>query len=97
MDRHKNLIRSLMVLDLVVMSSCFTITAVLVAPGLDATTVREFMEMRIIIGNVVLLAALIALWYLLYCAFDLYEDSMFSNACGLPCEPIWMQCQSVAK
>ncbi len=80
MNRHQYLVSGLKVLDLVVMASCFTLAAVLIAPGLDVATIRAFMELRISVGNFVLFGAFVALWHLLFSAFGLYEDSLLSNA-----------------
>ena len=80
MDRHQYLVRGLKVLDLVVMVSCFTIAAVLAAPGVDVATIREFMALRISLGNFILFGAFAALWHVLFSAFGLYEDPLFSNS-----------------
>ena len=80
MDCHQYLISGLKVLDLVVMVSCFTLSAVLVAPGLDVATIREFMGLRISLGNFFLFGAFAALWHLLFTAFGLCQDLLFSNA-----------------
>jgi len=80
MDRLQNLVSGLKVLDLVVMVSCFTLAAVLIAPGLDVATIREFMGLRISLGNFILFTAFVALWHLLFSAFGLYENSLLPIA-----------------
>ena len=80
MDRHQYLVIGSKVLDVVIMVSCFTVAAVLVAPGLDVATIREFMALRISLGNFILFGAFAALWHLLFTAFGLYEDPAFTNA-----------------
>lgn len=82
MDQQQNLIGGLKILDLVIMVACFTFAAVLASPGFDADTIREFMELRIKIGNFVLLTAFIAVWHLLFSAFGLYQDTLFSSTSG---------------
>jgi len=62
------------------MASCFAFSAVLFTPGLDVSTIREFMELRISLGNFFLFSAFAALWHPLFSAFGLYEDSLLSNA-----------------
>ncbi len=57
MDRLQNLVSGLKVLDLVVMVSCFTLAAVLIAPSVDVATIREFMGLRISLGNFILFTA----------------------------------------
>ena len=89
MDRHQHLISGLKILDLVVMMSCFTLAAVLIAPGIDVASIREFMGLRISLGNFILFTAFVALWHLLFSAFGLYEDSLLWNGYHLPCESNW--------
>lgn len=79
MGQHPNLVSGLKLFDLVVMVSCFTLAAVLIAPDFDVTTIREFLELRISLGNFVLFGAFVAIWHLLYSAFGLYEDSLRWN------------------
>ena len=62
------------------MMSCFTLAAVLIAPGIDVASIREFMGLRISLGNFILFTAFVALWHLLFSAFGLYEGSLLSNA-----------------
>ncbi len=50
-------VSGLVILDLVVMVSCFALASVLVAPGLDIATIREIMELRFSLGNFVLFTA----------------------------------------
>ena len=80
MDRHHYLVGSLKILDLVVMTACFAVAALLVAPGLDIATIGEFMALRFSLGNVILFIAFVALWHLLFSAFGLYEGSLRSSA-----------------
>jgi len=89
MDRHKNLVGGLKVVDLAVLVLCFTLSAVLVAPGLDVATIREFMALRISLGNFILFGAFAVLWHVLFSAFWLYEDSLLSYVYRLPCESNW--------
>jgi exopolysaccharide biosynthesis polyprenyl glycosylphosphotransferase len=79
MDRYQYFVSGLKVLDLVVMASCFILSAVLVAPGLDVATIREFMGLRISLGNFILFGAFAVLWHLLFSAFGLYGDSLLWN------------------
>ena len=89
MARNQNSVIGLVILDLVVMALCFTLAAVLVAPGLEVATIREFMAIRISLGNFILFTAFVALWHLLFSAFGLYEDSLLWNGYLLPCESNW--------
>lgn len=61
------------------MVSCFAFAAVIVAPGFDGDTIREFMEMRIKVVNMAFLIAVMAFWHVLYSSFGLYDDLLFSN------------------
>jgi len=79
MHLHQNLINGLKALDLVVMVSCFAFAAILIAPGLDVATIREFMGLRISLGNFILFGAIVAFWQLLFSGFGLYEDSILWN------------------
>lgn len=79
MHRHRLLFRGVKVLDLVVMVSCFTFAAILVAPGLDVATIREFMGLRVSLGNFLLFGAFVTLWHLLFSAFGLYDHSVDWN------------------
>ena len=61
MDRHHYFVSGLKILDLVVMAACLAVAAVLVAPGLDIASIREFMGLRFSLGNVVLFIAFVAM------------------------------------
>ena len=82
MHRPQSLQSGLKIFDLMVMASCFTIAAVLVAPGFDVATIREFMALRISLGNFVLLIAFMSAWHVLYTAFGLYQKPLFSDWYG---------------
>jgi exopolysaccharide biosynthesis polyprenyl glycosylphosphotransferase len=73
-------VSGLKVFDLVVMVSFFTIAAVLTVPDFDVATIREFMALRISLGNFILFGAFAALWHLLFSVFGLYKDSLFLTA-----------------
>jgi exopolysaccharide biosynthesis polyprenyl glycosylphosphotransferase len=77
--QYPNLVRGLKLFDIVVMVSCFTVAAVLIAPGFDVASIREFLQLRISLGNFLLLGAFVAVWYVLYSGFGLYEDSLNWN------------------
>jgi len=62
------------------MTACFAVSAIHIAPDLDIATIREFMGLRLSLGNFVLFIAFIALWHLLFAAFGLYEGSLRSSA-----------------
>lgn len=79
MNYRENLGNSLKILDLAVMVSCFTLAAVLIAPDLDVATIREFMGIRISLGNFILFGTFVTLWHLLFCAFGLYGNSLHWN------------------
>jgi exopolysaccharide biosynthesis polyprenyl glycosylphosphotransferase len=79
MVRHQNLVGSLKVLDLVVMLACFTLAAIVVMPGLDIATIREFLAMRISIGNLMLFGAFVVIWQMLFSAFGLHDNSLLTN------------------
>jgi len=76
MNPHRHFFNSLRVVDLVIMLACFTVAAILVAPTLDVTTIREFMELRVSLGNFLMLGGLVVLWHLLFSSFGLYKDSL---------------------
>ena len=80
MDRHQYLIGGLKILDLVVMAACFAVAAVLTGMDFNVATIREFMALRISLGNFILFGAFVALWHLLFSAFGLYEGSLFLSA-----------------
>jgi len=90
MNLHQKLINGLKVLDLVVMVSCFAFAAILIAPSLDVATIREFMGLRISLGNFILFGAFVAFWQLLFSGFGLYENSLVMDAKRLPRESNWM-------
>lgn len=77
MHPNQHFLGSFRALDLVVMVSCFAFAAILVAPGLDVATIREFMGLRVSLGNFILFGAFALLWHLTFAAFGLYEDSAF--------------------
>jgi len=79
-DRHQYLAGGLRILDLVVMAACFAVAAVLTGMDFNVATIREFMALRISLGNFILFGAFIALWHLLFSAFGLYEDLLFLSA-----------------
>ena len=68
-----------MVYDVVLMLSCFALTAVAITPGLNIATIGEFLGLRISIGNLIVLGAFGVLWHVLLAAFRMYEDSPLSN------------------
>ena len=88
-DRHQYLVGGLKILDLVIMAACFAVAAVLITPGLDVATIREFMGLRFSLGNSVLFIGFIALWHLLFSAFGLYGDSLLWNGYHLSCGSKW--------
>ena len=79
MDRHQILVRALRVHDVVLMFSCFALTAVAITPDLNIATIREFLGLRISVGNFIVLGAFGVLWHVLLAAFRMYEDSLLSN------------------
>lgn len=80
MNHQQNLISGLKIIDLVVMTACFGLAALLVAPGLNVDTIREFAELRVSLGNFVLFGIFVALWHLLYSIFGLYERNLQWNS-----------------
>jgi len=89
MGRLQYLVSGAKILDLVVMVSCFTVSAVFIAPSLDVATIREIMALRVSLGNFILFGSFVALWHLLFSAFGLYADALSSNAWRLSYESDW--------
>jgi len=81
MDRDQNLMRGLKLADLAIMLACFTFSAVVVLAlsGKDIGTIRDFLSMRTTIGNGLLFVVFPFIWYLLFCAFGLYDDLLLSS------------------
>ncbi len=81
MDRDQNLMRGLKLADFAIMLACFTLSAVVVLAlsGKDIGTIRDFLSMRTTIGNGLLFVVFPFIWYLLFCAFGLYDDLLLSS------------------
>ena len=79
MDRRQNFVSGLKILDLLVMVSCFALSAIPFYSSADVASVNEFMAIRISLGNLVLFCGFVALWHLLYSLFGLYGNALFSN------------------
>ena len=86
MGQHPNAVRGLKVFDLLVMVSCFTVATILVAPGVDVATLREFFQLRVSLGNFLLFGIFVAMWHLLYSAVGLYEDPLHWKSDRKPIE-----------
>src|SRR5438270_9411283 len=72
--RRKILLNALKLLDLTIMVLVFALAAVPVWGVGQTVSITEFFSMRVKVGNLFILVALIFLWYSLFSAFGLYES-----------------------
>ena len=71
------------------MVSCFVAAALLLMSSIDSLSIREFLELRISLGNLLLVGLFVALWQMLFSAFGLYQGLLFSN--------VWTQVTGLVK
>ena len=69
MNSNKSLMRGLKLVDLAIMFACFLLTALaaLLMAGSGVDTLRDFLAIRIAVGNVMLVTVFPVLWFLLFC------------------------------
>ncbi len=79
---RNNQIGILKSLDLMVMGACFLLAVALAAPGIEGVVIRDFMGMRVSVGNVILLGGFSSIWLLLFSAFGLYHELLVASLFG---------------
>jgi hypothetical protein len=77
MDVNKSLMRGLKLVDLAIMFACFSLSALaaLLLAGSGVDTLRDFLAIRISVGNVMLVTVFPVLWFLLFCE----EQEQYEN------------------
>jgi hypothetical protein len=77
MDVNKSLMRGLKLVDLAIMFASFSLSALaaLLLAGSGVDTLRDFLAIRISVGNVMLVTVFPVLWFLLFCE----EQEQYEN------------------
>lgn len=65
--------------DLLVMASCFVVTALAAQPDRVMISVDEFLAMRLQIENFAIFIAVLVLWHMIFCFFDLYASKRLTT------------------
>ncbi|MGA9057594.1 MAG: sugar transferase [Terriglobia bacterium] len=77
--RRRILLQAAKLFDLALMVFSFGLATVLVARQTPATSLAEFLSMRIKVGNFALFALLLLAWRLVFSSFGLYSSKRFST------------------
>src|ERR1035441_1818398 len=87
--RRRILLETAKIFDLVLMMLSFGLATVLVARQNPATSLAEFLSMRIKVGNFVVFALLLLAWRLVFSSFGLYSSKRLC--------PRWKEVADIAK
>jgi len=77
--RRRLLLRAAKFFDLALMMFSFGLATVLVAQGTPATTLADFLSMRVKIQNFVIFALFLLTWHVIFSAFGLYGSKRLSS------------------
>lgn len=77
--RRKLLLDALKVFDLAVMALAFALATILVWGGNHSVSIRDFLAMRVKVGNLFILLGLTVLWHALFSIFGLYDSRRLSR------------------
>ena len=73
-SRRRLLLKTLKVVDLLIMATVFLAAAVPVSRGSGEVTFAEFLSMRIKVENFILFIGLLGIWHVLFVSLGLYES-----------------------
>ena len=73
-SRRRLLLKTLKVVDLLIMATVFLLAAVPVSRGSGEVTFAEFLSMRIKVENFILFVGLLGIWHILFVSLGLYES-----------------------
>jgi exopolysaccharide biosynthesis polyprenyl glycosylphosphotransferase len=77
--RRRIFLQSAKLFDLVLMVFSFGLATMLVAHETPATSLAEFLSMRVKVGNFVLFALFLLAWHVVFSSFGLYNSKRFSS------------------
>lgn len=77
--RRRILLHAAKLFDLVLMVFSFGLATTLVAHETPATSLAEFLSMRVKVGNFVLFAFFLLAWHVVFSSFGLYNSKRFSS------------------